>query len=339
MLVGHILCFVLFFFLTVFWTHSPPSLPSLPNHKHTHAPPPPPPPPPLSHGALVSTDQAFNLSIKTYAYRDWARHGTRKRKNKTKKTTTKERTESTYYELLRANIFKVWLRFFCNFSYEILYESSKHLFLRAVKNMGELSDAAVGGGRGVAAMETKQIWTWVCSCSIIYCVDCFIFTSGPGQGIIFFSNSTSFEGFFFVYCSVQCLFFFLSFQYSHMSFAVPVLEMCLDVLYFHSCGIVGIMMVMIKLAHLCAVFFCFFFSSNVCPTWAVGYYGILKIRLNAEGCGLYSSNTLNVCAKKKKSPFNNTACDCAYNVKKQTNNQTALVNASKLCGPLMMYDV
>lgn len=43
-----------------------------------------------------------------------------------------------------------------------------------------------------------------------------------------------------------------------MSFAVPVLEMCLDVLYFHSCGIVGIMMVMIKLAHLCAVLLCLF---------------------------------------------------------------------------------
>lgn len=44
-----------------------------------------------------------------------------------------------------------------------------------------------------------------------------------------------------------------------MFFAVLSLEMCsffclflfpLDVLYFHSCGIVGIMMVMIKLAHL-----------------------------------------------------------------------------------------
>lgn len=43
--------------------------------------------------------------------------------------------------------------------------------------------------------------------------------------------------------------------------------------------------------------------------------------------------------KKKKSPFNNTACDCAYNVKKNNNNQMALVNASKLCGPLMMDDV
>lgn len=34
-----------------------------------------------------------------------------------------------------------------------------------------------------------------------------------------------------------------------MSLAVLVLEMFLDVLYFHSCGIVGIMMVMVKLAH------------------------------------------------------------------------------------------
>lgn len=52
-----------------------------------------------------------------------------------------------------------------------------------------------------------------------------------------------------------------------MSFAVPVLEMCLDVLYFHSCGIVGIMMVMIKLAHLCAVllrWFIFLFFLKSC---------------------------------------------------------------------------
>lgn len=41
-----------------------------------------------------------------------------------------------------------------------------------------------------------------------------------------------------------------------MSLAVLVLEMFLDVLYFHSCGIVGIMMVMVmvKLAHLFAVY-------------------------------------------------------------------------------------
>lgn len=44
-----------------------------------------------------------------------------------------------------------------------------------------------------------------------------------------------------------CILFF-KFQYSHVSLAVLVLEMLFDVLYFHSCGIVGIMMVMVKLA-------------------------------------------------------------------------------------------
>lgn len=46
--------------------------------------------------------------------------------------------------------------------------------------------------------------------------------------------------------------FFLSFQYSHLSLAVLELKMfVLDILlYFHSCGIVGIMMVVIKSAHI-----------------------------------------------------------------------------------------
>lgn len=66
----------------------------------------------------------------------------------------------------------------------------------------------------------------------------------------------NFELFCLLFFSVSFILFCLSFQYSHMSFAVPVLEMFLDVLYFHSCGIVGIMMVMIKLAHLFAVYVC-----------------------------------------------------------------------------------
>lgn len=69
-----------------------------------------------------------------------------------------------------------------------------------------------------------------------------------------------------------------------MSSAVPVLEMCLDVLYFHSCGIVGIMMVVIKLAHLCAVLLClfivyfYFFLKIVCWMWAVGFVCFLILR-------------------------------------------------------------
>lgn len=49
-----------------------------------------------------------------------------------------------------------------------------------------------------------------------------------------------------------------------MPLAVLVLEMFLDVLYFHSCGIVGIMMVVIKLAHLCCLWI-------VCWMWALGF--------------------------------------------------------------------
>lgn len=67
---------------------------------------------------------------------------------------------------------------------------------------------------------------------------------------------------FFVYWSFQCPFFI--FSTSHMSLTVLVLEMFLDVLYFHSCGIVGIMMVMIKLAHLCCLWI-------VCWMWALGF--------------------------------------------------------------------
>lgn len=47
----------------------------------------------------------------------------------------------------------------CDFSYEILYESSIHLFFKSNENMGELRDAAFASCWGSAAMETKQIWT------------------------------------------------------------------------------------------------------------------------------------------------------------------------------------
>lgn len=76
-LIGHI-----WIFLTVFW---PPSI----TFTTTTTSPPSLTPPFLSHGALVSTDQAFNLmedSLLSYAY------GTEKKH---------EKTESTYYELLQ----------------------------------------------------------------------------------------------------------------------------------------------------------------------------------------------------------------------------------------------
>lgn len=117
-----------------------------------------------------------------------------------------------------------------------------------------------------------------------------------------------------------------------MSFAVPVLEMCLDVLYFHSCGIVGIMMVKIKLAHLCAVLLCLFILVFFVLFFLLyvecELRGLTRRRegagLNTKRCGLYSSSTLNVCAKRKKkrhetneAHFNDTACNCAYNVKQR----------------------
>lgn len=127
-----------------------------------------------------------------------------------------------------------------------------------------------------------------------------------------------------------------------MSFAVPVLEMCLDVLYFHSCGIVGIMMVMIKLAHRCAVLLCCFifvlFFLNCMLNVSCGVFNTASWRRDSTQSAVVSihPNTLNVCAGKKKkeiwnkrSPFNNTACDCAYNVKKKE----TFVNASKPCCP------
>lgn len=68
--------------------------------------------------------------------------------------------KSVYYELCK-NIFKgmVMILIICEFSYEILYESSIHLFFKSKENMGELRDAAFASCWGSAAMETKQIWT------------------------------------------------------------------------------------------------------------------------------------------------------------------------------------
>ena len=44
----------------------------------------------------------------------------------------KKRIESTYYELCK-NIFKGMILIICEFSYEILYESSIHLFFKSKK--------------------------------------------------------------------------------------------------------------------------------------------------------------------------------------------------------------
>lgn len=179
--------------------HRPPphSRPLTPSHPPTHT---------LHFSPMVlsfSTDQAFNSiedSLLSYAYRT-------ERKKKKKVRIIK----STYYELCK-NISKgmVMILIICEFCYEILYESSIHLFFKSKKNnMGELRDAAFASCWGSAAMETKQIWTWVCSCSIIYCVDCFIFKSGWGRGISIFFLATHH---IFVYCSFVSFIVLISVQ-------------------------------------------------------------------------------------------------------------------------------
>lgn len=58
---------------------------------------------------------------------------------KNKKKLKKHKIKSKYYELCK-NIFKsmVMILIICEFSYEILYESSIHLFLRAKKTWESL---------------------------------------------------------------------------------------------------------------------------------------------------------------------------------------------------------
>lgn len=140
----------------------------------------------------------------------------------------------------------------CEFSYEILYEVSIHLFLRAKKTWESIETLPWKLNRFGPECAHVPLFTVL-----------IIFKSGWGQGIsIFFINSLNFS---FCLLFFQCPFFkFFYFQYSHMSLAVLVLEMFLIVLYFHSCGIVDIMMVMIKLAHLCCLWI-------VCWMWALGF--------------------------------------------------------------------
>lgn len=129
--------------------------------------------------------------------------------------------------------------------------------------MGECRDAAFASCWGSAAMETKQIWTWVCSCSIIYCVVLFL-SLVEGREYLFFLATHWILRFCLLFFSVSFFKKKKNFSTVIMSLAVLVLEMFLDVLYFHSCGIVGIMMVKIKLAHLCCLWI-------VCWMWALGF--------------------------------------------------------------------
>lgn len=179
-------------------------------------------------------------------------------------------------------------------------------FWRAEKNMGELRDAAFASFWGRAAIETKQIWTWVCSCSIIYCVDCFILSLVEGREYLLF---------FFFFLEF-CILFLLSFLFRFLIFSTVVCPSlswywkCFwNVLYFHSCGIVGIMMVVIKPAHLC-----FAVYGSVCRMWAFARHSekrrtpcevtrmLRSLLIEHLGCSLLKKK------RKKKGPLNITAC-------------------------------
>lgn len=71
----------------------------------------------------------------------------------------------------------------CEFNYQILYQSSMHLFLRG-KNVGEPKDAAFASCWGSAAMETDL------DLSVIhYLLCCFIFNvSVEGREYIFLAT-------------------------------------------------------------------------------------------------------------------------------------------------------
>lgn len=122
--------------------------------------------------------------------------------------------------------------------------SSIHLFFKSRENMGELRNAAFASCWRSAAMETKQIWTWVFSCSFIYCFFYYYYYSKVwlrAGNIYFFSNLLNFE--FLLFFSVY--FFSIFFSTVTCSLLFWYLKCFLDVLCFHSRGIVGIMTVWI----------------------------------------------------------------------------------------------
>lgn len=79
---------------------------------------------------------------------------------------------------------KVWLWFlFVSLVMEYCMKLVYNYFQRAKTTWESLEMPTLPRS---AAMETKLLGTWVWSCSIIYCVDGFIFKSDYGQGISFF---------------------------------------------------------------------------------------------------------------------------------------------------------
>lgn len=104
---------------------------------------------------------------------------------------------------------------FCELVRKYCTSRSIRLFFKSNGTMGELRDAAPAS----ATMETKHIWTGVCSCSFIYS----FFKSGWGEEIYFFCNSLNFYILFTLL--FQCIFFVLfCFQYRRMFLVVLVLN-------------------------------------------------------------------------------------------------------------------
>lgn len=144
---------------------------------------------------------------------------------------------------------------------------------------------------------------------------CFL-KSGWGQGIsYFFSDSLNFC--LLVFFSVSFIFLiviFSTFIYVSCCPGTGNVFFCFDVLYFHSCGIVGIMMVMTNWLTFC----CLESVYVECELWVFVLYDkkIQYTKLQIRSCNmwgwcvLFELNTLNVSVqRKKRSPVNSTACD------------------------------
>lgn len=119
----------------------------------------------------------------------------------------------------------------CEFCYEILYESSIHLFFKSKiktkktkKNTGELRERPPLPVAGEVLPWKLSRFGPECAHVPLFTVLIVLFLSlveGREYLFFFFSNSLNF------FVSFQCLFFnyFFNFQYSHVSLAVLLLEM------------------------------------------------------------------------------------------------------------------
>lgn len=132
------------------------------------------------HGALLSTYQAFKPDGRLY---DSYAYTVKKINKKWTELKKKEEKSVYYHKLLKREKKKAMVIIICEFKYQILYQSSMHLFWRG-KNVGEPKDAAFASRWGSAAMETDL------DLSVIpYLPCCFYFHRlGRGQGIYFLSD-------------------------------------------------------------------------------------------------------------------------------------------------------